>query len=72
LLGLIAPRPFLLIGGDSADGSQSLPFIEEAATVYRLHGQEEHIELFNHRQGHCVPEVAERRIYEWFDRFLKV
>lgn len=70
LLGLVAPRAFLLIGGDSADGERSLPFIEEARTVYRLFGQPERIGLYNHRQGHCVPADAGREIDQWFGRYL--
>jgi dienelactone hydrolase len=36
LMALIAPRPFMLIGGDSADGDKSLPFINAAKDVYEL------------------------------------
>ena len=36
LLALAAPRPFLLVGGDSADGTASWPFVAAALPVYRL------------------------------------
>jgi dienelactone hydrolase len=65
LLGLVAPRPFLLLGGDSADGVRSWPFIEAALPVYRLYGSPPRLGLFNHRQGHHVPPAAEQRIEEW-------
>jgi len=65
LLALIAPRPFLLLGGNSADGDRSWPFIEAALPVYRLYGGTPRIGLFNHRRGHSVPPEAERRIYQW-------
>jgi len=65
LLALIAPRPFLLLGGDSADGDRSWPFIEAALPVYQLYGDPPRLGLFNHRKGHSVPPEAERRIYEW-------
>jgi hypothetical protein len=70
LLGLVAPRAFLLIGGDSADGNRSWPFIAEALRVYRLYGPTARIGLFNHQQGHAVPPEAEQRIYEWFETYL--
>jgi dienelactone hydrolase len=65
LLGLVAPRAFLLIGGDSADGAVSWPLVEDALTVYRLYGRRPPLGLYNHGQGHAVPPEAESRIYEW-------
>ena len=70
LLALVAPRPFLLLGGDSADGDRSWPFIEAVLPVYRLYGDGPRIGLFNHQQGHSVPPEAERRIDQWFDAYL--
>jgi dienelactone hydrolase len=65
LLALIAPRPFLLIGGGSADGSRSWPFIEAVLPVYELFGDRPSIGLLDHEQGHAVPRVAEHRAYQW-------
>lgn len=70
LLGLIAPRPFLLIGGESADGDRGWPFIAEALTVYELYGRPCRIGQFNHRKGHAIPPEAEKRIEEWFAAYL--
>jgi len=70
LLALIAPRPFLLLGGDSADGARSWPFIAAALPVYELFGRPARLGLFNHRAGHSVPPEAEARIYEWLDTYL--
>ena len=70
VLALVAPRPFLLLGGDSADGDQSWPFIEAVLPIYRLHGGTPRVGLFNHRKGHSVPPQAEQRVYEWFDAYL--
>jgi hypothetical protein len=70
LLALIAPRPFLLLGGDSADGKQSWPFIAAALPVYELHGKPARLGLFNHQQGHSIPPLAERRTYEWLEMYL--
>lgn len=70
LLGLVAPRTFLLVGGDSADGDRSWPFIEAALAVYRLYEGRARIGLLNHRQGHTIPPAAEQRIYEWLETYL--
>jgi dienelactone hydrolase len=73
LLALAAPRAFLLVGGDSADGDQSWPFIEAALPVYRLcagYGEPARLGLFNHKKGHAVPPEAEERIYDWLTTYL--
>jgi hypothetical protein len=70
LLALTAPRPFLLVGGESADGTQSWPFIEAALPIYRLYGDVPRFGFFNHGQGHAVPFIAEERIYDWFKTYL--
>ncbi len=70
LLALAAPRPFLLIGGDSADGDRGWPFIERALDVYRLYGEPCAVGQYNHRKGHAVPPEALVRMDEWFDEYL--
>jgi dienelactone hydrolase len=70
VLALAAPRPFLLIGGESADGDRGWPFIERALSVYELYGQPSRVGQFNHRQGHAVPPEAQQRIDEWFAAYL--
>ncbi len=69
LLALVAPRPFLLVGGESADGNRSWPYIEAALPVYRLYGSVPRIGLLNHAQGHSVPPIAEDRIYDWLETY---
>jgi len=71
LLGLIAPRPFLLLGGDGFDGVQSWPFVEAALPVYELYGTPARIALYNHHQGHKFTPQAEQRIYEWFEAYAQ-
>ncbi|MBX6316616.1 MAG: dienelactone hydrolase family protein, partial [Isosphaeraceae bacterium] len=71
VLALVAPRAFLLLGGDSADGDRSWPYIEAALPVWRLAGASEAIGLFNHRQGHTFPRIAQERSYAWLDWFLR-
>ncbi|MCU0880867.1 MAG: dienelactone hydrolase family protein [Pirellulaceae bacterium] len=70
LLALAAPRPFLLVGGESADGDRGWPFIEAALPVYRLYGEPARVGQLNHRQGHAVPPAAEARIEEWLLTYL--
>jgi formylglycine-generating enzyme required for sulfatase activity len=70
LLGLIAPRPFLLIGGDSADGDKSWHYINAARGVYSLFGVPEHIGYVNHRKGHSPTPQAVQLAMEWLARFL--
>jgi dienelactone hydrolase len=70
LLALAAPRPFLLIGGDSADGDRSWPFVEAALPVYRLFGSPARVGLLNHKGGHAVPPEAEQAIVEWMEAYV--
>ena len=71
LLALIAPRGFLLLAGESADGDRSWRFIEAARPVYRLLGAEKNLGWLNHRQGHRYPAAAREVAEEFLDRFLK-
>ena len=70
LLALAAPRPFLLVGGESADGDRGWPFIEQALAIYRLYGEPCRVGQFNHRQGHAVPPEALARMDEWLNAYL--
>ncbi len=70
LLALIAPRPILLLGGDSADGDASWTFVRIALPVYRLHKANERIGLINHRRKHSFPKQARRLAYDWIDHWL--
>ena len=71
VLALIAPRPFLLLGGDSADGDKSWPYILSVKPIYGLLGASEAIAFFNHKQGHAYPPEAQKRAYGWIDHWLK-
>jgi hypothetical protein len=72
LLALAAPRAFLLLGGDSADGDRSWPFVAAAMPVYRLYTEQPALGLWNHRQGHSVPPEATERIFQWLRTYLQV
>jgi len=67
LLALIAPRPFLLIGGDSADNDKSWRYIH---AVKPLYGNPDHIGYLNHRKGHSPTPESVWRAMEWLRRFL--
>jgi dienelactone hydrolase len=71
VLALIAPRPFLLLGGNSADGDRSWPYILSVKPIYAVLGAGDAIAFFNHGQGHAYPPEAQKRAYEWIDRWLK-
>jgi dienelactone hydrolase len=69
LLALIAPRPFLVLAGEqgrgSADGLRSWPYVAAAQRVYGLYNHPHSLALFNHGQGHSIPQVARARAIEW-------
>ncbi len=70
LLALVAPRAFLLIGGESADGDRGWPFIAAAMSVHELFNKPCRIGQYNHRKGHTIPPETEKRIEEWFAAYL--
>ena len=71
LLALIAPRPFLLIGGDSADNDKSWYYINSARAVYSLFGVPKNIGYLNHRSGHSPTPESIHLAMEWLRRFLR-
>jgi len=73
LLGLIAPRPFLVIGGEqgpgAADGGRSIPYLIAAEPVYELSGGPVRLGLLNHGKGHpLTPEAFEKGV-EWLKAY---
>ncbi len=71
LIALIAPRPFLLLAGNSADNDKSAAFTEAARPVYELLGARDNVRLLNHRQGHRYPAEAQAAAEELLERHLK-
>ncbi len=72
VMALIAPRPFLVLGGGEADGKASWVFVKEARRVYALLGANDRIGLYDHSAGHSFPEKARRLAYEWLDHWLEL
>lgn len=71
LVALLAPRPFLLIGGDEYDKNESWHYINAARPVYRLLGQPDNIGYFNHHTGHTPSPDSVVAAFDWLDYFLK-
>lgn len=71
VMALAAPRPLLIVGGDSADGDRSWSFVHAALPVYRLLGAGDRLGMINHRQGHTFPLEARRLSYRWLDHWLR-
>ncbi len=70
LLGLIAPRPYLLIGGDEYDTAESWYYINAARQVCDLYGKRHNVGYFNHHHGHRPTPEADQRAMDWLERFL--
>jgi hypothetical protein len=75
LVALIAPKPFLLLAGESgsrsvSDGDRSWPYLEAAHPICQLYGQPIRIGLYNHRQGHTIPNEAFEKLAEWLATYL--
>lgn len=70
LLALIAPRPFLLIAGEDADGERSWAYLNAARDVYALYGAEERLGMYNHGTGHTPTWDALEAAYKWLDAQL--
>jgi hypothetical protein len=70
VLALVAPRPILLLGGDSADGDASWTFVRAVLPVYQLLGAGDRIGLINHHGKHTFPREARRTAYRWIDSWM--
>lgn len=78
ILALVAPRPFLLMGGEDgsgdkniADGDQSWAFVKEVLPIYQLYQAGDRIGLLNHKGRHSVPLSARKLAYRWIDHWMK-
>lgn len=64
-------RPFLVLGGDSADGDASWPFIKAVVPVYELLGAGDRIGLHTHKSKHTFPKEPRRLAHRWLDHWLE-
>lgn len=75
LISLIAPRAFLVMGGESgpgaADGDRSWPHLAAALPVYRLYGEPPRLGLLNHHEGHRLSPESFEKLAEWLTVYLK-
>jgi dienelactone hydrolase len=71
LLALIAPRPFLLLAGNSADTDKSWAYIEAVLPVYELLGGPQNPCWFNHGLGHRYGGAARPVAEAFLDCHLK-
>jgi hypothetical protein len=73
LIALIAPRALLVIGGESADGAKSWPFIEANLGLWKLFDATDRLGLLRHTHGHDFPPPGtdRDRVYRWLDHWLK-
>ncbi len=71
VLSLVAPRAFLLLAGDSADGDRSGAFLEAVSPVYQLFAAKGNLEWFDHHQGHRYGPDARQKAEAFLDVHLK-
>jgi dienelactone hydrolase len=75
LLAMIAPRPFLVLAGESgsgaADGDRSWPLVNAARPAWLLFSPSPRLGILNHRAGHVFDEDQFKSTAEWLDSVLK-
>jgi dienelactone hydrolase len=69
LLGLVAPRPFLLAGGGASDGRHNHDLVERAA---RRWPEPPGLETLYHNSGHTHPDHVLDACYAWLRERLAV
>jgi dienelactone hydrolase len=74
LVALIAPRPFLVLGGETgrgcADGERSWPYIEAGQQVSKLYGEIPRQGLLNHHEGHLLSPASAAKSFEWLQVYI--
>lgn len=75
LLALIAPRPLLVMGGETgpgaADGTRSLSLRSAAAPIWSLYGEPLRLGMWNHGQGHVWDKPQWERAAAWLESGTK-
>ncbi|MCC9608675.1 dienelactone hydrolase family protein [Blastopirellula sp. JC732] len=74
LIALIAPRPFLVLGGEQgpgcADGERSWPELLVGQRVAALYGEPVRIGLWNHHEGHKLSLDSGARVIAWLNAYV--
>lgn len=70
VLAMIAPRAFLLAGGDY-DNDRAWPFLTAVLSLWKSLGAPEAVGFLRHTGGHNWPPEARRVGYDFLDRYLK-
>lgn len=70
LLALMAPRPFMIIGGGDADGEHTRLLVETARPVWQLYGRPDALVLLLHDRGHDLPDDVRERAYDWLEDMM--
>ena len=74
LLAMIAPRPFLIVAGESgpgaADGNRSWPPVAAAQPAYRFYDQPVRLGVYNHGLGHVLNPEIYARIEDWLRTYV--
>lgn len=70
LLGLVAPRSFLLVGGGDADGEHNRPLVEAARRHYTALRAPDALEFMVHDAGHTPPRPVLDQCYDWLEHQL--
>lgn len=64
LLALMAPRAFLLVGGEF-DKPASRQYLSAARPAYQIYGQGDAVGFIHHATGHRPPPDAMQTAYQW-------
>ncbi|WP_437192633.1 alpha/beta hydrolase family protein [Planctomicrobium sp. SH527] len=74
LMALIAPRPFLILGGETgrgcADGERSWPYVAVGQAVTKLYGQPARHGLLNHHEGHLLSMESQAKVHDWLKAYV--
>jgi hypothetical protein len=75
LVAMIAPRPFLVLGGESgpgaADGDRSWAILQPTLPTWQLYGCVSRVGLLNHREGHTVSPPTFASSVQWLQTYLR-
>ncbi|RCS42197.1 sialidase [Bremerella cremea] len=74
LVALIAPRPFLVLGGEQgrgcSDGERSWSAILSGQKIAALSDQPIRLGLYNHGEGHTLSRKSGDKIVEWLTTYV--